>query len=166
MYRESKYIQGVKVGDCATSAVMWQSHSIVLLCLSSWLGWLKGVSHICRAMEKSTNRICALKMVKMNQEKEGFPLTSIREINILLSFHHPNIVNVSEVVVGAGSNNVYMVMDYAEHDLRALQQKQKVPFSVPQVQATLTHLTKISCVISPAGRISYCIDWGPFCLSR
>ena len=33
----------------------------------------------------------------MDKEKDGFPLTSIREINILLSFHHPNIVDVSEV---------------------------------------------------------------------
>ena len=40
----------------------------------------------------------ALKKVKMGpHEKEGFPLTAIREINVLLSFHHPNIVNVSEV---------------------------------------------------------------------
>lgn len=50
-----------------------------------------------RAREKSTNRICALKKVRMEKEKDGFPLTSIREINILLSFHHPNIVDVSEV---------------------------------------------------------------------
>jgi len=40
--------------------------------------------------------VCALKKVKMDKEKDGFPLTSIREINILLSFQHPNIVNVSE----------------------------------------------------------------------
>lgn len=50
-----------------------------------------------RARERNTGRICALKMVRMEKEKEGFPLTSIREINILLSFHHPNIVDVSEV---------------------------------------------------------------------
>ena len=39
----------------------------------------------------------ALKKVKMDKEKDGFPLTSIREINILLSFRHENIVNVTEV---------------------------------------------------------------------
>lgn len=50
-----------------------------------------------RAREKNTGRICALKKVRMEKEKDGFPLTSIREINILLSFHHPNIVDVSEV---------------------------------------------------------------------
>ena len=41
--------------------------------------------------------MCALKKIKMDKHQDGFPLTSIREINILLSFHHPNIVEVSEV---------------------------------------------------------------------
>ena len=43
----------------------------------------------------------ALKKVKMEKERDGFPVTSIREINILLNFHHPNIVHVSEVVMSA-----------------------------------------------------------------
>lgn len=51
----------------------------------------------CRAREIATGRILALKKIKMEREKEGFPLTSIREINILLALHHRNIVNVTEV---------------------------------------------------------------------
>ena len=56
---------------------------------------------MCRARDKETGHIVALKKVKMDKEKEGFPVTSIREINILLSFHHPNIVDVSEVRGGS-----------------------------------------------------------------
>ena len=41
----------------------------------------------------------ALKRVKMEKEKDGFPVTSVREISILLNFHHANIVNVEEVVI-------------------------------------------------------------------
>ena len=33
----------------------------------------------------------------MDKERDGFPLTAIREVNILLSFHHASIVDVSEV---------------------------------------------------------------------
>ena len=51
----------------------------------------------CRAKEKQTGKIYALKKIKMERETEGFPLTSIREINILLALHHKNIVNVTEV---------------------------------------------------------------------
>ncbi len=49
---------------------------------------------LCRARDRETGHMCALKKIKMDKEKDGFPQTSIREINILLSFHHPNIVEV------------------------------------------------------------------------
>jgi cell division cycle 2-like len=69
----------------------------------------------------------------MEKEKDGFPLTFIREISILLSFHHPNIVNVSEVVVGTSLDSVFMVMEFMEHDLKQLAEEMKQPFSVSEV---------------------------------
>lgn len=54
-----------------------------------------------KARDKETGKIVALKRIKMEKEKDGFPLTSIREINVLLNFHHRNIVMVDEVVVSA-----------------------------------------------------------------
>jgi cell division cycle 2-like protein len=55
-----------------------------------------------KAKDKKTGEIVALKKVKMEKEREGFPMTSLREINILLSFdRHPSIVDVKEVVVGS-----------------------------------------------------------------
>jgi len=41
-----------------------------------------------------TGEIVALKKLKMEKEKEGFPITSLREINTLLKSNHPNIINV------------------------------------------------------------------------
>jgi len=38
--------------------------------------------------------IVALKRLKMEKEKEGFPITSLREINTLLKTQHENIVTV------------------------------------------------------------------------
>lgn len=37
-----------------------------------------------RARDKRTSDIVALKRLKMEKEKEGFPITSLREINTLL----------------------------------------------------------------------------------
>ena len=71
--------------------------------------------------------------VKLDKEKDGFPLTALREVNILLSFHHANIVDVKEVVVGNSLASVYMVMEYMEHDLKALMESMKQPFSVAEV---------------------------------
>lgn len=38
--------------------------------------------------------IVALKRLKIEREREGFPITSLREINTLLKAQHPNIVAV------------------------------------------------------------------------
>ena len=39
--------------------------------------------------------------MKLLNQKEGFPATALREINVLLSLRHENIVNVREMVVGS-----------------------------------------------------------------
>ncbi|XP_031476335.1 cyclin-dependent kinase G-2-like [Nymphaea colorata] len=93
-----------------------------------------------RARDKKTGEIVALKKVKMEKEREGFPLTSLREINILLSFHHPSIVDVKEVVVGSNLDSVFMVMEYMDHDLKALMETMKQPFSTSEVKCLMRQL--------------------------
>ncbi|KAK9934430.1 hypothetical protein M0R45_021575 [Rubus argutus] len=93
-----------------------------------------------RAQDKKTREIVALKKVKMEKEREGFPLTSLREINILLSFHHPSIVDVKEVVVGSNLDSIFMVMEYMEHDLKALMETMKQPFSPSEVKCLMLQL--------------------------
>lgn len=53
-----------------------------------------------RARDKETNEIVALKRLKIGNERDGFPITSLREIRTLLSIKHPNIVNLRHVVTG------------------------------------------------------------------
>ncbi|MBA0639288.1 hypothetical protein Goklo_022331 [Gossypium klotzschianum] len=96
-----------------------------------------------RARDKKTGEIVALKKVKILDRREleefGFPLTSLREINILASFNHPSIVKVKEVVVD-DHDNVYMVMEYMEHDLKALMESMKWPFSTSDVKCLMLQL--------------------------
>ena len=40
----------------------------------------------------------ALKKVRLENEKEGFPITAVREIKILRQLNHENIVNLIEIV--------------------------------------------------------------------
>lgn len=53
-----------------------------------------------RAREKQTGDIVALKKLKLDEEKHGFPITSLREINSLMLCRHENVVGIREVVVG------------------------------------------------------------------
>ncbi|XP_010550725.1 PREDICTED: cyclin-dependent kinase G1-like [Tarenaya hassleriana] len=95
-----------------------------------------------RARDKKTGEIVALKKIKMNigrEDEYGFPLTSLREINILLSCNHPSIVNVKEVVVG-NNDNVFMAMEHLEHDLRGLMDRMKQPFSTSEVKCLMIQL--------------------------
>lgn len=89
-----------------------------------------------RAKCLQTNKVYALKQVKMNPEevaKIGFPQTAFREINILLALNHPYIVKVREMVIGSTIDKIYMVMEYCENDLRACMHSHRQSFSTAEV---------------------------------
>ncbi|KAL9164725.1 hypothetical protein ABFS82_06G122800 [Erythranthe guttata] len=97
-----------------------------------------------RAKDSKTGEIVALKKVKMKNENEKFPLTSLREINILRSLRNPYIVDFKEVVVDGdiddGVFDVYMVMEYMDHDLKGLMEKTGYPFSQSEVKCLMLQL--------------------------
>lgn len=95
-----------------------------------------------RARDKRTDEIVALKRLKMEKEKEGFPITSLREINTLLKAQHNNIVTVREIVVGSNMDKIYIVMDYVEHDLKSLMEVMKHPFLVGEVKTLMIQLLR------------------------
>jgi len=53
-----------------------------------------------RARDKQTGDIVALKKLKLDEEKYGFPITALREINALMVCRHDNVVGIREIVVG------------------------------------------------------------------
>ncbi|MCJ1398729.1 Cdc2- kinase [Xylographa trunciseda] len=74
-----------------------------------------GVVH--RAKERASGNLVALKQIRMSLEERqnGTPITALREISILRSLKHVNIVNVLDVAVGDKDlDEIYMVMEYAE----------------------------------------------------
>jgi cell division cycle 2-like protein len=82
----------------------------------------------------------ALKKVKLDREKEGFPLTALREISLLLRFKHPNVVDVHEVVMGNSLDDCYVVMEFMHHDLRALIDHMSIPFVQSEVKCLMLQL--------------------------
>lgn len=70
-----------------------------------------------RARDRTSSRVVALKQIRLSPEdrQNGIPITALREISILRSLRHTNVVNVLGVAVGDQSlDEIYMVMEYAE----------------------------------------------------
>lgn len=96
-----------------------------------------------KARCKQSGTIYALKQVKIaaaDANKVGFPITALRETNILMALSHPNIIRVKEMVVGSSSDKVFMVMEYCENDLKACMMQSKQPFSTAEVKQLMLQL--------------------------
>ncbi len=55
-----------------------------------------------KASHTATGRMVALKQIKMEGEKEGFPVTAMREVKLLQSLRHENVVRLYEMLVSQG----------------------------------------------------------------
>ncbi|EEF39381.1 cyclin-dependent kinase G-2 [Ricinus communis] len=99
-----------------------------------------------KAKDKKTGQHVALKKVKMERETEGFPMTALREVNILFSLHHPSIVNIKEVVTD-DANDVYMAMEYMDYDLQRFTNTVKYPFSISEVKYMMLQLLEGVCYL-------------------
>ncbi|KAF9198531.1 hypothetical protein BGZ49_000631 [Haplosporangium sp. Z 27] len=93
-----------------------------------------------RAKDRVTGEIVALKKLKLDQEKNGFPITSLREVYTLLLAKHPHIVNVREIVVGDKLTQIFIVMDFIEHDLKELMSGMRAPFLQSEVKTLMLQL--------------------------
>lgn len=95
-----------------------------------------------RARDIQTGVVYALKQVKLGGEtsKVGFPITALREINILMALRHPNIVKVKEMVVGSSIDKIFMVMEYCENDLKMCMKTSKQSFSIAEIKQLMLQL--------------------------
>ena len=107
-----------------------------------------------RARDRETGKIVALKKIKMEREKEGFPITALREISVLMRLKHRHIIDVVEVVMGHSLDeyvpalcmkaftiiSIFMVMEFMQHDLRSLTEQMTNPFLQSEVKCLLQQL--------------------------
>ncbi|KAI8899149.1 kinase-like domain-containing protein [Globomyces pollinis-pini] len=100
-----------------------------------------------RAKDKDTNDIVALKKLKLENEKDGFPITSLREIHTLKLIDHPNVVKVLEIVATSSLNHIFIAMEYLDHDLKSLMDDMQSPFLISEVKTLLKQLlSAIDCL--------------------
>ncbi|RQM04881.1 hypothetical protein DH86_00002682, partial [Scytalidium sp. 3C] len=101
-------------------------------------GWVS------RAKDTATGKVVALKRLKMDNAQDGIPVTGLREIQTLMDCDHPNILALQEVVVGEDTSkieNIFLVLDFLEHDLKTLLEDMSEPFLTSEVKTLLQQLT-------------------------
>lgn len=93
-----------------------------------------------KAKDRLTNELVAMKKIRMTNEKEGFPITAIREIKLLRDMDHENVVKLKEVVSSKesshnrGKGSVYIVFEFMDHDLMGLMDTANMNFNLDQVK--------------------------------
>ncbi|KAH9899866.1 Pkinase-domain-containing protein [Cubamyces lactineus] len=80
-----------------------------------------------KASNTANGRMVALKLIRMESEKDGFPVTAMREVKLLQSLRHDNVVRLYEMLVSKG--NVYMVFEYMDHDLTGVLSQTQFEFT-------------------------------------
>ncbi|OMJ23187.1 CTD kinase subunit alpha [Smittium culicis] len=92
------------------------------------------------------SRLVALKRIRIDQERDGFPITAMREIKIMKSLDHPNIVKLVDVVSNS-DRDIYMVMEYLGYDLSGLLarsdwvlEQENIKSLVHQILSGLNHM--------------------------
>mmetsp|Transcript_21216 Transcript_21216/g.63319 ORF Transcript_21216/g.63319 Transcript_21216/m.63319 type:complete len:363 (-) Transcript_21216:41-1129(-) len=99
---------------------------------------------VMRAREGATGRTMALKKVKtdLTAEREGFPITALREIQILKQLAHENIVALNEVALGTEDKSVYLAFEYLDHDLSGLIEASGAGMTEDHVRCYARQLTR------------------------
>nr|XP_040022517.1 cyclin-dependent kinase 13 isoform X1 [Gasterosteus aculeatus aculeatus] len=101
-----------------------------------------------KAKDKDTAEMVALKKVRLDNEKEGFPITAIREIKILRQLNHKSIINMKEIVTDKedaldfknDKGAFYLVFEYMDHDLMGLLESGLVHFTESHIKSFMRQL--------------------------
>lgn len=99
-----------------------------------------------KARHRKNRTVVALKKILMENEKEGFPITALREIKILKLLQHENIVDLIEICRTKPTNfnrqraSIYLVFEFCEHDLAGLLCNQAVRFSLAEIKKVVQML--------------------------
>ncbi|KYK56798.1 Serine/threonine-protein kinase bur-1 [Drechmeria coniospora] len=103
-----------------------------------------------RARSRKTGALIALKKIIMHHEKDGFPITALREIKLLKLLSHPNVLRLEDMAVEHPTRStdkrkkpiIYMATPYMDHDLSGLLDNPSVHFKEAQIKCYMKQLLK------------------------
>uniref|UniRef100_A0A915ELW4 Protein kinase domain-containing protein n=1 Tax=Ditylenchus dipsaci TaxID=166011 RepID=A0A915ELW4_9BILA len=96
-----------------------------------------------KARCRRTGQLVALKKILMENEKEGFPITALREIKMLQRLRHPHITDLKEICAEkAGKERFafYLVFAFADHDLAGLLSSGQTKLKLVEIKTMMKHI--------------------------
>ncbi|KAI7856111.1 kinase-like domain-containing protein [Circinella umbellata] len=86
-----------------------------------------------RGTQLDTNRMVAIKKIKMGQFKDGLDLTAIREVKYLQELNHPNVIELIDVF--SHKKNLNLVLEYLDSDLEQVIKDRSILFMPGDIKA-------------------------------
>jgi serine/threonine-protein kinase BUR1 len=95
------------------------------------------------ARHKVSKKRVALKRILVHNEREGMPITALREIRILKRLKHPNVIRLMEMAIQPKTKErgvVFMVFPYMHHDLDGILQNPLITLTPPQIKSYMQQM--------------------------
>ncbi|XP_068092486.1 cyclin-dependent kinase 13 [Hyperolius riggenbachi] len=140
-------ICGPRCGEIHEKEIYWGKRCVDKFDIIGIIG--EGTyGQVYKARDKDTGEMVALKKVRLDNEKEGFPITAIREIKILRQLNHQSIINMKEIVTDKedavdfknDKGAFYLVFEYMDHDLMGLLESGLVHFNELHIKSFMRQL--------------------------
>ncbi|XP_027511777.1 cyclin-dependent kinase 13 isoform X3 [Corapipo altera] len=145
--KETDRICGPRHGETKEKEIDWGKRCVDKFDIIGIIG--EGTyGQVYKARDKDTGEMVALKKVRLDNEKEGFPITAIREIKILRQLNHQSIINMKEIVTDKedaldfkkDKGAFYLVFEYMDHDLMGLLESGLVHFNENHIKSFMRQL--------------------------
>lgn len=99
-----------------------------------------------RGVHNDTQTVVALKEILLHNKQDGMPMTALREIRILKSLEHSNVLELLDMAVKHGSRSLrerstfYIITPYMDHDLAGLLQNPVVRLTLPHIKCYMSQI--------------------------
>ena len=89
-------------------------------------------------------RLYAAKKLLRDHEREGFPITSVREVKLLRELNSPNIVNIVDIITSSETENIFILFEYMEHDLNGLMADGGIVLPPPHIKCYFQQILQVT----------------------
>lgn len=89
---------------------------VYLYIIFSFIEYLGTYGVVYKGRVKATGDYVAMKKIRLENEEEGVPSTTIREISMLRELRHPNVVDLLSVIMQ--EKKLYLIFEFLSMDLK------------------------------------------------